>query len=83
MGFGNCASALAAGVRVLRGGPEAGSALAQVVSDNFAGMLVIDGTGSSWPRADRLRPAQWRAAAGGTGDRGSCRATCNWRWPRC
>ncbi|RYE10844.1 MAG: EAL domain-containing protein [Hyphomicrobiales bacterium] len=46
MGFGNLASAVRAGLRALRGGPEAGAALAQVVSDNFAGMLVIDGTGS-------------------------------------
>jgi diguanylate cyclase (GGDEF)-like protein len=46
MGFGNFASALAAGLRVLRGAPEAGATLAQVVSDSFSGMLVIDGAGS-------------------------------------
>lgn len=45
MGFSNLASALTAGLRVLRGGPEAAEALAQVVNDNFAGMLVIDAKG--------------------------------------
>jgi len=37
-------SALEAGWRALRGGNATG-ALAQVVSDNFAGMMVIDGAG--------------------------------------
>jgi diguanylate cyclase (GGDEF)-like protein len=46
MGLENLSSAIAAGLRALRGGPETGAALAQVVSDNFAGMLVIDGRGS-------------------------------------
>jgi diguanylate cyclase (GGDEF)-like protein len=46
MGFGNLASALSAGLRALRGSPEVGTTLAQVVSDSFTGMVVIDGTGT-------------------------------------
>jgi diguanylate cyclase (GGDEF)-like protein len=46
MGLGRLASAVAAGLRTLRGGPEAGAALAQVVNDNFSGLLVIDGGGA-------------------------------------
>jgi diguanylate cyclase (GGDEF)-like protein len=46
MGFGNLASAVAAGLRVLRGGKEAGATLAQVVSDSFSGMVVIDAAGT-------------------------------------
>jgi diguanylate cyclase (GGDEF)-like protein len=46
MGLKQLALAFTAGLRVMRGGPEAGAALAQVVSDSFAGMLVIDGAGS-------------------------------------
>jgi diguanylate cyclase (GGDEF)-like protein len=42
----NIATAFAAGLRVMRGGPETGTALAQVVSDSFSGMLVIDAQGS-------------------------------------
>jgi diguanylate cyclase (GGDEF)-like protein len=45
MGFGQLASAVRAGLRVLRGSPEAGATLAQVVSDNFSGMVVIDAGG--------------------------------------
>ncbi|MEO6015325.1 MAG: bifunctional diguanylate cyclase/phosphodiesterase [Devosia sp.] len=45
MGLGHLSSAIAAGLRTLRGGPDASAALAHVVSDNFAGMLVIDAAG--------------------------------------
>jgi diguanylate cyclase (GGDEF)-like protein len=46
MGFKHLASALSAGLRVLRGGPDSGAALQQVVEDSFSGMLVIDAHGS-------------------------------------
>ncbi len=46
MGLKQLTSAISAGLRVLRGGPESGAALAQVVSDNYSGMLVIDARGS-------------------------------------
>jgi len=46
MGFKQVASAIAAGLRVMRGGPEAGAALQQVVADSFSGMLVIDAKGT-------------------------------------
>ncbi len=45
MGLGNLASAISAGLRALRGRAEVGTALAQVVSDSFTGMVVIDGNG--------------------------------------
>ena len=52
MGFGNLASAWAAGLRALRGGPDAGDTLAQVVSDSFSGMVVIAGGGTILAASD-------------------------------
>jgi diguanylate cyclase (GGDEF)-like protein len=45
MDFRHLASAVRAGLRVLRGAPEAGQTLAQVMSDSFSGMVVIDAAG--------------------------------------